>query len=168
MATDYFLKIDGIPGESRDGKHKDEIEVQFYTWGAQNVGEATGGSSSSGKAQMADLNCGIKPDKAYPALLHHVATGAHIKSAILTCRRAGGKQEDYARYALTDIIVTSVDYGSQGPPVSNSRDDLAKHDAIWFSFSVAELELEYKEQKADGSLGPATKIKYNLKRMQAG
>ena len=25
--VDYFLKIDGIPGESQDDEHKDEIEV---------------------------------------------------------------------------------------------------------------------------------------------
>ena len=27
MAVDYFLKLDGIPGESKDSKHKGEIEI---------------------------------------------------------------------------------------------------------------------------------------------
>jgi type VI secretion system secreted protein Hcp len=32
-AFDYFLKIDGIPGESTDSKHKDEIDVLSWSWG---------------------------------------------------------------------------------------------------------------------------------------
>ena len=33
-AVDYFLKIDGIEGESQDSKHKNEIDVQSWNWGA--------------------------------------------------------------------------------------------------------------------------------------
>ena len=34
VAVDYFLKIDGIEGESQDAKHKGEIEVESFGWGA--------------------------------------------------------------------------------------------------------------------------------------
>ena len=33
MAVDYFLKVEGIPGESLDAKHKDEIDVLGFSWG---------------------------------------------------------------------------------------------------------------------------------------
>jgi len=33
MAVDMFLKIDGIPGESTDARHRDEIDVLSYNWG---------------------------------------------------------------------------------------------------------------------------------------
>ena len=33
MAFDYFLRIDGIPGESTDAKHKGEIVVESFSWG---------------------------------------------------------------------------------------------------------------------------------------
>jgi type VI secretion system secreted protein Hcp len=33
VAVDYFLKIDGIPGESKDAKHKGEIDVEAWSWG---------------------------------------------------------------------------------------------------------------------------------------
>lgn len=33
MALDMFLKIDGIPGESTDARHRDEIDVLSYNWG---------------------------------------------------------------------------------------------------------------------------------------
>ena len=32
-AVDYFLKFDGIKGESADVKHKDEIDVESWSWG---------------------------------------------------------------------------------------------------------------------------------------
>lgn len=39
MATvDYFLKIDGIDGESTDNKHKNEIDVLSWSWGKRRVG----------------------------------------------------------------------------------------------------------------------------------
>jgi len=33
MAVDFFLKIDGIKGESMDSTHKDEIDLQSWSWG---------------------------------------------------------------------------------------------------------------------------------------
>ncbi|MGB7991069.1 MAG: type VI secretion system tube protein Hcp, partial [Candidatus Methylophosphatis roskildensis] len=33
MAVDFFLKIDGIEGESADSKHKKEIDVLSWSWG---------------------------------------------------------------------------------------------------------------------------------------
>ena len=37
-AVDYFLRIDGIEGESADAKHKGEIDVLSWSWGASNTG----------------------------------------------------------------------------------------------------------------------------------
>jgi type VI secretion system secreted protein Hcp len=172
MATDCFLKIDGIPGESKDAKHKDEIQVEAFRWGAEQGGSmAHGGGGGVGKVKVDEFVFHIKPDKAGPKLFKHIATGTHIKSAVLTCRKAGGQQEDYAKWTLKDVLVTSFDYGyvrTIGPRVSLSHDNVKKVAMLEISFSVAEFEYEYSEQKADGSLGPGTKVKYNLKRMQAG
>ena len=35
--VDYFLKIDGVDGESGDDKHKGEIEVESFSWGETQV-----------------------------------------------------------------------------------------------------------------------------------
>ena len=32
-AADYFIKFDGINGESVDAKHKNEIDVESWSWG---------------------------------------------------------------------------------------------------------------------------------------
>ena len=39
MAADIFAKIGDIKGESLDSKHKDEIEVLSFSWGAHQWGE---------------------------------------------------------------------------------------------------------------------------------
>ena len=40
---DFFLKIDGVKGESQDEKHKDEIHCHSFSFGVTNTG--TGGSN---------------------------------------------------------------------------------------------------------------------------
>src|SRR5258708_20466562 len=49
-AVDYYLKIEGIPGESQDKKHPNEIHLESGSWG-----EAQHGTSSHG--------CGARPGK---------------------------------------------------------------------------------------------------------
>jgi type VI secretion system secreted protein Hcp len=57
MAVDMFLKLDGIPGESRDSKHKGEIEIESFSWGASNSGSAAHGSGGgAGKVAMQDFS----------------------------------------------------------------------------------------------------------------
>ena len=36
MAADYFLQITGIPGESKEAKHKDWIDVLSWSFGESN------------------------------------------------------------------------------------------------------------------------------------
>ena len=44
MASDIFAKIGDIKGESRDAKHKDEIEVLSWSWGVTQTGSVTRGA----------------------------------------------------------------------------------------------------------------------------
>ena len=44
MAFDAFLKVDGIPGESTDDKHKDWIEVLSFNHGVSQPAGGSGGA----------------------------------------------------------------------------------------------------------------------------
>ena len=56
MAVDYFLKIEGIEGESEDDKHKSEIELSAFNWEEIKSGTfAQGGGGGAGKVQMKNL-----------------------------------------------------------------------------------------------------------------
>ena len=51
MAVDMFLKIDGIKGESQDKKHKDQIDLMSWSWGASNAGSHSTGGGGGGWTQ---------------------------------------------------------------------------------------------------------------------
>jgi len=106
---DAFLKIDGIEGESADSKHKAEIDIHSFSWGASNAGTfATGGGGGAGKVNMQDFHFTMGVNKSSVKLMLACAGGDHIKSAILTCRKAGKDQQEYLTYKLNDVIITGV------------------------------------------------------------
>src|SRR5262245_27909161 len=91
--VDYFLKLAGIDGESHDAKHKGEIDVESWSWGETNAGDAAHrGGMGAGKVSMQDLHFTMKVNKATPRLMQACATGEHIAKAVLTCRVAGGSR----------------------------------------------------------------------------
>jgi type VI secretion system secreted protein Hcp len=154
-AVDYFLKIDGIQGESQDKVHKNEIQIESFSWGQTNAGTAaTGGGMGAGRVQMQDFHFVMGVNKASPKLILACATGEHIKNAILVCRKAGKEQQEYLKITFSDLLISSYQTGGSG---------VVPTDQI--SFNYSKLEYEYKEQKADGTLGGAVKAMYDLKQI---
>ncbi|HKX30802.1 MAG TPA: type VI secretion system tube protein Hcp, partial [Blastocatellia bacterium] len=104
--TDYFLKLQGIDGESQDSKHKNEIDLLSWSWGETNMGkESFGGGGGAGKVQMQDFNFSMKASKASSKLLLACANGDHITQAILTCRKAGKEQQEYLKITFKQCLV---------------------------------------------------------------
>jgi type VI secretion system secreted protein Hcp len=158
MSVDYFLKIDGIPGESGDAKHKDEIQVLSFSFGESQAGTmAFGGGGGAGKVQMQDFHFTMNVNKASPKLFLACADGSHIKNAVMVGRKAGKDQQDYIKVTFTDLLVTS--FSTNGDANANSL----PVDTITLNFAA--IEIEYKQQNADGTLGAPVKVKYNLKEM---
>ena len=94
MAVDYFLKLDGIDGESADSKNKGQIDLQSFSWGEAQTGtHGAGGGGGAGKVQMQDFHFVMKNNKASPKLMLACANGEHIKKGVLTCRKAGKDQQ---------------------------------------------------------------------------
>ena len=158
--VDYFLKIDGIEGESTDHKHKNEIQLESWSWGASNTGtHGSGGGGGAGKVAMQDFHFVMKHNKASPKLMLACATGEHLKKAVLVCRKAGKEQQEFLKVTMTDILVSSYQTGG------SSHSDIIPTDQI--SLNFAKIEKEYKEQKADGTLGGAVKAGYDVKSQKA-
>ena len=159
--ADYFLKIDGVKGESQDSKHKDEIQLESWSFGESQGGSfAFGGGGGAGKVSMQDFHFVMKVNKSSPVLFLKCANGEHIKSAILTCRKAGKDQQEFYKVVFGDILVSSFQTSGSG-----SGDALPMEQ---ISLNFATIELEYKQQKPDGSLDAPVKAKYDLKQMKAG
>jgi type VI secretion system secreted protein Hcp len=153
--VDYFLKVDGIDGESTDSKHKNEIDVESWSWGESNSGShAFGGGGGAGKVSMQDISFTMKVNKSSPKLMLACANGEHIKKAVLTCRKAGKDQQEYLKITFSDLLVSSYQTGG-------SRGDVIPTDSV--SINFAKIEYEYKPQKPDGTLDAAVKAGWNLK-----
>jgi type VI secretion system secreted protein Hcp len=154
MASDIFAKLGDIKGESLDDKHKDEIEILSYSWGVTNAGSMGYGSGGGeGKAQFHDLSFTHKIDKASPVLMQYCATGVHLKEATITHRKAGKGQQEFLVIKFNDVIVTGVTHGGNGADGSSEN----------VSIAFAKVNVEYKPQKADGSLDAGVHFKYDLK-----
>ena len=146
--VDYFLKIDGVDGESTDDKHKGEIEVESFSLGATNAGSfQSGGGGGSGKVAMADIHIVKKVDKASAKLLTSCCTGEHLKTATLVCRKAGKDQQEFLKITMGPVLISSFQHGG------SANSDIIPTEQI--SINFAKIEMEYKEQKLDGSLGGA-------------
>jgi type VI secretion system secreted protein Hcp len=160
MAVSIFARIGTIKGESQDSKHKDEIEVLSWSWGVSNSGSMPqGGGGGAGKATFHDFSFTHHVDKASPVLMKACATGEHLKDATITVRKAGKGQQEYLVITMTDIIVTSVS-------TSVSAEGEATIEGVTLVF--AKVDLEYKPQKPDGSLGAGLHFRYDLKSNKEG
>ena len=155
MAVEYFLKIDGVPGESSDAKHKGEIQLESFSWGETSPGGAgPGGGGGAGKVQMQDLVVTMIVSKASPKLMLGCATGKHYKEAVLTARKAGKTQQEFLVFKFKDVIVTSYQTGG------SAQADVPIDSA---SLGFSQIQMDYKPQKADGSLDAAVKAGWDLK-----
>jgi type VI secretion system secreted protein Hcp len=156
VALDIFLKVAGIKGESSDDQHREEIDVASFSWGlSRQRATSTGGGAGASKADFQDLHVVTNVSQASPQLFLASAAGRHIETAILTCRKvSGGTQQDFLKYTLTDVLVAS--YHTDG-----QAEDSAPVDEV--SFTYAQIKVEYRPQRADGSLGAPITAGWNVK-----
>jgi type VI secretion system secreted protein Hcp len=158
VASDIFAKIGDIKGESLDDKHKDEIEVLSWSWGVTNAEKPTGGGGGEGKASFHDLSFTHKIDKASPVLMKGCATGQHLKEATITRRKAGKGQQEFLIIKMNDVLITAV--------TDADNDEGGNLETV--SLAFAKVDLEYRPQKADGSLDAGIHFKYDIKAHKEG
>jgi type VI secretion system secreted protein Hcp len=97
-ATDYFLKVtpqpgmsEPIVGESVDRDFPGLIEIESFSFGAENVlsiGSASGGAGA-GKAKFQEFTVKKAVDSTTPRFLRTLAMGGHFASVELIARTAG-------------------------------------------------------------------------------
>lgn len=127
--VDAFLKINGIPGDSADAKHKDWIEIESFSWGMSNAGShAGGGGGGAGKVSMQDFHFVMPANKASPQLLASAAAGRVLPEATLLVRRdSPGQEADYLKIKLQDILVSSIQ--------TQSHDSSVPMEEVSFNFT---------------------------------
>lgn len=155
MAVDMAIKFEG--GNSAEGESKafdKQVDVLAWSWGMSQSGTmhtATGGGA--GKVNVQDLSFTKYVDKASPKLQLACCDGTHYDKATLTVRKAGGKQEEYLKVTMEELIVTSVSTGGSG-----GEDRLTEN----VSLNFAKVKVEYFSQDAKGKVAPAGDYTWNI------
>ena len=149
-SCDMFLMVKGsragvIKGESQDGTHAGEIEIVSWTWGMQ-ARPTLGGGVATGKATVRELQVVKRIDTASTALMASLRNNELITKAVLTQRKSGKSPLDFLKITIEQGRVTSLvlegGEGENGPEVVER-----------VSFSFNKIDVEYKPQTKDGSLG---------------
>ncbi len=154
MAVDQFIKFDGIKGESKDSKHKDEVDVLAWSWGASQSGSFhTAGGGGSGKVSVQDLSFTKYVDKSSTNLFLKCCDGKHIPNAVLTVRKAGESPVEYLKITMEPVLVTSYSTGGSG-----GEERITEN----ITLNFAKVKVEYTEQLADGAAGGSMETIWNV------
>jgi type VI secretion system secreted protein Hcp len=152
---DYFLKVDGIDGESQDTQHGGEIRVHDFSLAMTNRGNRAG--YAVGRPYFDDVSFSAPIDASYPKLNEACVKNVPIPKVILTCRKAGKTQQDYLKVTFSQVFVSKcrIDTTTAMPKME-------------FVMGFAKIQVDYREQKQEGTLGGAVSAMFDLTRGRAG
>jgi len=155
MPVDMFLKLDPIKGESLDSKHKDQIDIQSYSFGAsQGGGWHSGTGGGKGKVDIQDMHFTHYVDAASSGLFQATTQGLHIDKAVFVVRKAGGKDAlEYLKITHEEVLVSSVQCSS------HSGDERLMES---FSLNFRKITYEYNTQTEKGGKGSGTPVTYDV------
>lgn len=148
-ADEIFLRIEGVPGESADARHRGEIEILSYTQSLTRPA-FRGTASVTGDAKLCVPLTLLKyVDAASTRLINFLATGEHFKTAAITFRRPGQPPVDYYRVTLDDVVVTEIEQSNTRLNFPNPAPPRALEKV---TLSGRRVRFEYLTQQPDGKL----------------
>jgi type VI secretion system secreted protein Hcp len=157
MASDGFLKLDGIKGESQVAGHEHEIDILDVHFALnQPASGAYGGGSGTGKVDFHDISFTKRFDKSSPILMGKCADGTHIANGLVVLRKAAGtdnKPLDYLKIKMDEIIISAV------TPSGLGSGDGMEH----LTLNFAKIVMDYTEQTATGSKGAPISFGWDVK-----
>jgi type VI secretion system secreted protein Hcp len=142
MATDQYMQIDGIKGESTDSQHKDWIEILSYSLAASAPAPGTSGAAATNQAKPSgpgDIVITKQMDSSSPKLLALCSSGKHISKATIE-RTANGKPETIE---MSDVLVSNVS------PQDGAADRVAAADVPTetITLNYGKIQWTYTQQK---------------------
>lgn len=151
MASDAYLQIEGIKGESADAGHQGWIELTSVSFGVMQptVGnKSTAGGHTAGHCEHRTLSLSKIADLASPILMQHCSMGKTIPKARLEFMRADGdgKRVKYYQVDLENVLVSHMDQVMSGGGLLQ--------DEIGLCFS--KVKWSYIQQKIGGGIGGQT------------
>ncbi|MGJ9417662.1 Hcp family type VI secretion system effector [Massilia sp. CMS3.1] len=113
MASDAYLRFDGIKGESQDHGHREWIEVSGVRWAIQQPKSATAstaGGHTAERAELSEVSFEKLCDLSSPILMQTCAMGKTIPKATLEFMRADGDGNPikYFEIELENVLIGTI------------------------------------------------------------
>ena len=140
MATDCFMKISDLPGESTDEKHPKWIDVGSFSHSLDletNV-EQGGGPPTTGRCVHGEFVVEKAIDRTSPSLADYCANGESIDSVKIEMCHAVEQKQTYGEILLEDVLVSKYE-------ISHSRGGSGKPCEV-ISFSYEKITWTYYEE----------------------
>jgi len=145
MATDVYLQLDGIKGESTDFAHQGWIEIESAQWGVMQPKSATASTAGGHTAERCEhktIALTKLADLASPMLMQTCSMGKTLSKAKLEFMRADGdgKPIKYYEVELENIFVATMDQVVHGGTILQDS----------FSLRFSKVKWKYTQQKIGG------------------
>lgn len=113
MASDAYLRFDGIKGESQDHAHKEWIEISGVRWAIQQPKSATAstaGGHTAERAELSEVTFEKLCDLSSPILMQTCAMGKTIPKAVFEFMRADGDGNPikYFEIELENVLIGTI------------------------------------------------------------
>lgn len=131
-----------LKGEATAKGHENWIEVHGFQFGVA-ASSAIGSGQATGRRQYKHLVVTKRLDSSSTSLMSALATNDEVKEFILALRKHGGSADDFFTITLNGARVVGVDldFDDSGETIERA------------SFAFTKIEVEYRVQGADGTLG---------------
>jgi type VI secretion system secreted protein Hcp len=147
MAFDAFMKIDGIPGESTDDKHRGEIDVLSFSFGVSNPTQVGGGTAGGTTSDVQDFSIVKFFDLASPKLFLAACAGQPISQAVFTARNGAGKNAaEFLKITMSHILVSNINPGGSAGGQTDRPTETV-------SFNFSKIEIQYTPLTQKGTAG---------------
>jgi type VI secretion system secreted protein Hcp len=151
--SDYFLRVDGIPGSSTDARHVNWIDLLTFSWGASTTVSPLATTSGSPAAQSKPADFVAQSSVASPRLFLACARGTAINNVALEVVRVGGDRPTYLKVNLQNVRVASY---NEAP----SAGDGIPLDVVHLRY--AKVVHIFVPQRPDGSMGPEVRAGFDF------
>jgi type VI secretion system secreted protein Hcp len=155
MASDYYLLINGVNGESQNTQMPKNIELDSFSFGATNPADVGGKGLAAGKCSLSDFSFSCALDSSSWQIVKDLYSGAHVSSAVFTGMKAGGGGSTYKYIVvtMTNCFITSHSTGGGAQGVPSQSCSLA-YEQIAFEY--------FTQDTSTGSTTSAGTATYNV------
>ena len=159
MVTDFFIKIDGVDGESNEKNHSKWIEVVDFSHGSvQNI--ALGKAHEvSGRGPFTPFTFTHVVDKATPKLQNYCMTGQKInKVEFQVCRSIGGSQVPVYEVTMENVKISKAEVNT----VQHNADSSIAYQAVeTIEFIVGKMTWKVTPIKPDNTKDGAVEASFD-------